>query len=74
MILDQTGGYGGQFPTVLAPGYVAAYVVSSLAQSFPGSVDVSRVGPGSVDVARAGPGKTTVARVGPGKTAWAKKE
>jgi len=74
MIIDQTGGYGGQLSTVLAPGHIATYIVSSQAQSFPGSLDVSRVGPGSVGVARAGPGKTTVARAGPGDTAWAKKE
>jgi len=64
MIIDQTSGYGGQLPTVLAHGHVAAYIVSSLAQSFPGSVDVSR----------AGPGDTTVARAGPGDTTWTRKE
>jgi len=74
MILDQTSGYGGQFPTVLAHGYVAAYVVSSQPQAWPGSLDVSRVGPGSVGVARAGPGGVGVSRAGPGKTAWTKKE
>jgi len=74
MIIDQTGGYGGQFSTVLAPGHIAAYIVSSQPQAWPGSLDVSRVGPGSVGVARAGPGGVDVSRVGPGDTTWTKKE
>jgi len=74
MIIDNTGGYGGQFPTVLAHGHVATYVVSSQPQAWPGSLDVSRAGPGDTTWARTGPGSVDVSRAGPGKTTWAKKE